>query len=311
MWVANNINATLLVPVWMLHILKPFDTTKLKSIYCYQEEPYNVDNKEVVEITSEDSLFLYKIFKNPYYNDKIPKIEYDHLVKDMSSHFINVYCSLWGYPVKEIIDASGYIISHFLNGNFSYTAVHKRSLEGGCSLLTNSKTSISDWEETKELPMNIPEWNGNLGNNHPICDMTGSFVSKILELHNRPNSKLFVAFDGHGDISDYQNLNAIFSTAADRHTLHSKTDKRFLDMFIAINSEFFVMNPMSTFSLEIYIIRLCLSLRSVPVIKNNDFYMRKVPDEIKSENRDGLWVSWLSVIDAKNYNNEVHTSIDM
>ena len=106
-------------------------------------------------------------------------------------------------------------------------------------------------------------------------------------------------------------MNAIFSTAADRHTLHSKTDKRFLDMFIAINSEFFVMNPMSTFSLEIYIIRLCLSLRSVPVIKNNDFYMRKVPDEIKSENRDGLWVSWLSVIDAKNYNNEVHTSIDM
>ena len=41
----------------MLHILKPFDTTKLKRLYCYEEEPYNVDNKEVIEITSEDSLF--------------------------------------------------------------------------------------------------------------------------------------------------------------------------------------------------------------------------------------------------------------
>ena len=295
----------------MLHILKPFDTTKLKRLYCYEEEPYNADNKEIIEITSEDSLFLYRIFKNSYYDDKIPKLKYDNLVKDMSSHFINVYCTLWSFPIKDIIDASGFIISQFLNGNFSYVAVHKRSLEGGCSKLTNLKTTIKDWEQTNELPMNIPEWQVNLGNNHPICDMTGSFVSKVLNLHNRTNSKLFVAFDGHGDVSDYLNLNAIFSNAADRHALHSKTDKRFLDMFIAMNADFFIMNPMSTFSLEIYIIRLCLSLKSIPVIRNNDLYMRKIPDELKSENRDGLWVSWLSVIDAKNYNQEVHESIDM
>lgn len=311
LWVANNVNATLLVPVWMLHILKPFDTTFLKSLYCYEEEPFDITNKEVIEITSEDSLFLYKIFKNPYYDNILPKIEYHHLIKDMSSHFINVYCALWSHPIKEIIDGTGYIISQFLENNFSYTAVHKRSLEGGCSKLTNSKTSLSDWESTAELPMNIPEWQADLGKNHPICDMTGAFVSKILNFHNKTNSKLFVAFDGRGDVTDYLNLNAIFSTAADRHALHTKTDKRFLDMFVAINSDFFIMNPMSTFSLEIYIIRLCFSLRSIPIIKNNDFYMRKIPDELISDKRDGLWVNWISVIDAKNYNKEVHESIDM
>ena len=295
----------------MIHIFKTFNTTNLKNLYCYQEEPFDVKGKEVIEVTSEDSLFFYKIFKDPSYDKKIPKTEYDHLIKDMSSHFINVYCALWSHPSKEIIDAAGYIISEYFEGNFSYTAVHKRSLEGGCSKLTYEKTILTDWQDTNELPMNIPEWQADLGRNHPICDMTGSFVSKVLDFHNRTNSKLFVAFDGKGDITDYLKLNAIFSKAADRHAVHTKTDKRFLDMFVAMNSDFFVMNPMSTFSLEIYIIRLCFSLRTIPIIKNNDLFMKKNPDDLVKEKRDGLWVSWLSLIDAKNYNKEVHESIDM
>ena len=49
---------------------------------------------------------------------------------------------------------------------------------------------------------------------------------------------------------------------------------KFLDMLIAMNADFFIMNPHSSYSFEIYVIRTILGLQSVPIMNNEDFYMR-------------------------------------
>jgi hypothetical protein len=74
-------------------------------------------------------------------------------------------------------------------------------------------------------------------------------------------------------------------------------DFKFVDMFVAIHSDLFILNPRSTFSWEIYLVRLCLGLLSVPVVRTNDLYLRKLPEEEVVPN-GMLWVSWTSVVDA-------------
>ena len=39
-------------------------------------------------------------------------------------------------------------------------------------------------------------------------------------------------------------------------------DLKFVDMFVAIHSDLFILNPRSTFSWEIYLVRLCLINKS-------------------------------------------------
>ena len=67
---------------------------------------------------------------------------------------------------------------------------------------------------------------------------------------------------------------------------------KFLEMFMAIHSDFFIMNPRSTFSFEVFVIRTCLGLESVPVMKDKDFYV-KASDSISL--KDPLWVTFGSI----------------
>ena len=100
-----------------------------------------------------------------------------------------------------------------------------------------------------------------------------------------------------GDISAYRKHGVVFSDVMKKNNKHTNIEMKFVDMFIAIHGDFFILNPRSTFSWEIYLIRICLGLESVPIVRNNDVYFRKVPDDLIASNRP-LWASWTSVIDA-------------
>jgi hypothetical protein len=52
--------------------------------------------------------------------------------------------------------------------------------------------------------MSRAEWSGDLKKFHPICEMTADFVLDVLAMHNRSNSKLFLAFDGWGGTDKIQ-----------------------------------------------------------------------------------------------------------
>jgi hypothetical protein len=80
-------------------------------------------------------------------------------------------------------------------------------------------------------------------------------------------------------------------------------------MFVSIHSEFFILNPRSTFSWQIYVIRVILGLESVPVLEDFDVFVKAyapkdlVGCEFKNitavkPDYHSFWVSYLSIIDA-------------
>jgi hypothetical protein len=257
------------------------------------------------------------------------------LINELSKHFLSVYSGLWCCPTKKLLLLTEFFLSYYMKGSLGYTSVHKRQLEGGCAKVLASVTKPSDFS-SKEIPINHPDWTTNsLSKFHPICEMTVSFIQEVLALNHRNSgnlSNVFIAYDGRGDISSYEKANIMFSHSLSNllfsstsssssisdlsvphndlssHLFHkvktAVTDEKtlkellkYLDMLLAIHSEFFILNPRSTFSFQIYVIRVALGLQSVPVMRENDFYMQKVPEELISNNRS-LWVSWISVQQA-------------
>ncbi len=290
LFIATMINATLLVPKYMAHIFIPFDTHHLHDHFCFYHEgtiPWDTTsvhptNVQYIDITSEDSFFILNIFFNKEYTSVIPTkfmnltIEnYDELIHEMTKFFIHIYTSLWSFPLPTLTITASHIVENYLNDKFDYFGIHKRSMEGGCDKLMYEHTILGDFSPN-DLPLNSSHWNN--GRQHPLCNMPASFIKEIALLHHYdPHNKMFVAFDGRGNVDDYLALpenQAVFSSVIDHNNVYKAVDKRMLDMYITINSKLFILNPQSTFSWEIFIIHSCLGLDSVPIV-HDDFYMRK------------------------------------
>lgn len=302
LWLAKQLNRTLAPPAWMNHVLEPFDATVLESLFCYR---LNADLRKpglnILEVTSENAFFFYRVFQDPVETPTISKslplfngsVLSGVLLKDFAQHFLRVYTSLWSSPLELILSSAESITMKHLGGKLSYSTIHKRSMEGGCSSLMSSCTSIDDYNSS-EVPMDAPEWKANLYRNHPMCDMTASFASSILAQHNRTNNRLFLAFDGRGGVEDYTAINATIIRGEEfAQVLDSfRRETKFLEMFMAIHGDFFIMNPRSTFSFEVFVIRAALGLISVPVLRSHDFYVKN-PRAIDAKNP--LWVTFSSI----------------
>ena len=244
----------------------------------------------------------YKVFRNPPESPGISKLLpplngtrlEGSLLRDLASHFIRVYAAMWTLPIPQITTTAEMIIQTYLSNDLNYTSLHKRSLEGGCSKVLADSTSMTDFDAV-ELPMSHHDWKANLRNNHPICDMTYEFVRDTLLMHGRQCcSSLFIAFDGRGDIEKFIAGNATIIRGAAFKNLISefKDGTKFLEMYLAMNSGFFIMNPRSTFSFEVFVIRTILGMESVPVLKSHDFFVKN-PGEISRDNP--LWVTFTSI----------------
>ena len=57
-------------------------------------------------------------------------------------------------------------------------------MEGGCAKVFGPATKVSEFPPW-ELPMDRPEWKGNMNKNHPLCDMPADFVAATLAMHNK------------------------------------------------------------------------------------------------------------------------------
>lgn len=319
-WIAYRYNRTFMMPEWMNTLLNPFETAYLQSMFCFREYTNPTEDMNILPIESADSFFAFKLANQPifaplFYIDSLTPTPADiptKAVNELSLFYIAVYTALWSHPKHSILKASKWLIEHHLQGSFRYSSVHKRTLEGGCSEIFARATKLSDFS-LLELPMDHAEFGGRWHRTHPLCSMTESFVTATMNLHNRSSehTKLFVAFDGSGDIHDYKkNPNAVFLDVlneyheADAVTLHTAATRSlrhhnpnpggdnlnmFIDMFVAMHSDLFIMNPRSTFSWQIFVIRACLALQSVPVLLNQDLFL-----ETRDAHRP-LWVSWSSI----------------
>ena len=295
LWVAEKLHSTLICPDWMMDIFVPFNSSLLDSRYCYAIDYKSPSGAQVYEISLEDIFFAFRLYNKNEYRTLLPPMhgeKYNSTLRDLSLHFLRVYAALWSSPHEKLLRATKSFIYHFLDGNFRYNAIHKRMFEGACSYVLGTTTQAQDYS-INELPMTHPEWKNNLETNHPICEMSYSFVTETLKMHHRDKSKLFVAHDGSGNCDDYKAGGAIFSSVLKDHPeIQLDFDYKFLDMFLAMHSDLFIMNPYSTFSWQVFLVRVILSLDSLPKIKNSDFYLQS-----QSINHY-LWVSWCSVIDA-------------
>ena len=335
LWMADQLNATLVIPKYMTPILKPFNLAILHSSFCFLQEheyialPTSSSNERVIfELESEDSFFFWKIFdgapidrpdRKP--NKALPPLS-KNIVHNISKHYLKVFACLWSSPRAAILDEALHIISKRMNNKLNYTAVHKRSMEGGCSKLLFEETTLDDFDP-QQLPMNRSEWNNNLQQSHPICEFPMNFIKNTIELNLDKKSKkkqqhpIFIAWDGRGNIDEYLSSipPAIFSSdivSTSHSTLSDNQGKewrKFVDMMVSMHGTLFILNPRSTFSWAIYIVRVMLDLKSVPVMKSKDIYCtrKSIYENRKNETigYDGLWVSWTSVQEAMNEINNI------
>ena len=67
--------------------------------------------------------------------------------------------------------------------------------------------------------MDRVEWTGNLMKNHPLCDMPADFVNTTLTMHHKesPQHKMFISFDGRGDVTALRSMGA--GTSDDYYSL--------------------------------------------------------------------------------------------
>ena len=310
-WLASVLNSTLMIPQYMTKFLGEFNLSILNEVYCVRSMPSDAvflsekdlkqilpigsKNHKIYNIESEMSFFAIQLFRNHELSHLLPKYD-KKLIKVLSRHYLKVYSALWSSPAKYIISSTNYIISNFLGGNFAFSSVHKRSFEGACSRLLSASLLPSDFSAI-ELPMDNKEWSEDLTVKFPLCEMNGSFVADTLKLNHRQDNKLFVSFDGQGSASTLEALGAVFSSVLDSSKEYSHFERKYVDMHVAVHGAFFLLNPMSTFSLQVFVIRSSLGLDSVPIMTNNDLYCQS-RKHFESGARDGLWVSLESISDA-------------
>ena len=58
-------------------------------------------------------------------------------------------------------------------------------------------------------------------------------------------------------VSPFPSANAPPSTSSDSL---ASVDKKFLDLFLSIHGDFYLLNPLSTFSWQVYVVRVCLGM---------------------------------------------------
>ena len=297
LWLTKILNATLIVPSWIMDILVPFNTSLLQTHFCMvvTNNSVSYSAKNVKAIAAEEAFFVMKVWgREKEWKIKLPPLNKETIL-DISLHFLRVYAALWSSPSKELVDAGKWIISQHLDFSCRYTSVHKRQMEGKCNNIMYQNARISDFSP-QEVPLDREDWRNH--RNHPLCEMPLDFIRQVQELNHKSKSKIFISFDGRGNTDSYRNEGVVFGDCLKKSSFSNETiEDMYVDMFVAIHSEFFILNPRSTFSWGIFLVRVVLGLPSVPVVRTNDFYYRFMPHEALLP-RGQLWVSWTSVLEA-------------
>lgn len=301
LWLAMTLNSTLVLPKYMGKMFQEFNITTLRSIFCFRtmEEHINQTQGHISRLqysrvlTGPESFFLFSMFNSPKFKHQLPKFDQNTMM-EMSHHYVKVYAALWSSPIKGMRLASEYMIKNHLNNSLEYTTVHKRSMDGTCHDIM-SGTSFSDYSDD-ELPMKNKEWK-NMPHKNPICDMSPSFINDTITMHGRQEKKVLISFDGRGDIKPLTDLGHVLTTEQDAKNCNFTVPRIFLDALLGMHGELFVLNPRSTFSWQIFVIREILGLHSVPLLRNNDYLVMQL-SEYKREKRTGLVVSWLQISES-------------
>lgn len=278
-YLAQATNTSLRIPRFMKAVLASFQHHALTTTFCAT----HYGNSRFLYFRSVELLNVWMMFKYDKYRSFFPKLS-PQVVDDAASLYIRIMASLWANPIDDIVNAGKSFIKKKLGNSLNYTTVHKRYMEGECPDIYQRMSNRTDFS-SDQLPMDHPSWSSLSNVSHPLCSMDLDFVRQIQAMNGRANQKIFLAYDGYGDISDYMKVGAAvlrdadiesfprFKDQADCHERKKCYDNRkFLDMFLAIHGDFFILNPRSTYSWYVFVVRCALGLKSVPLIRNRDLF---------------------------------------
>jgi hypothetical protein len=295
-WLSSMMNVTLILPHNLQHFFHQFNMSTLMSQFCCVQANFTgIGITNVIEIPAITMFWLPQwlpVLKDRYkLNESVD--DRDATIASVSEIFVQVYSALWSDIRSHVIDAAVWLIANHLDNSLEFTAVHKRNLDGQCSEIFCKATKPSDYSGN-ELPMNDAVWEGNLCAHHPLCEMPYRFAVKVMAMHGFCNRSIFLSHDSKSNTSDYRQHGAVLSEELPVE-LKRDVSMAVLDTFVAIHSGLFLMNPRSTFSWQIYVVRAALKQWSVPLLRNNDFYVMKDLDDRRYY---GEWVSWSSIAEA-------------
>lgn len=344
LWLANKMNRTLVLPQSMTESFRYFELGKVKSAFCFAfENELNLVGKALV---STQRFFVYGVLQrgHSFFIDevafdqhqvehflrvKVPPLDKDgEIIAQVSKWYVRFLSMLWSQPNEKLKRDTIDFVQKYLGGQANYVSVHKRQFEGGCSKVLFAATSPSDFA-TGDLPARTStldnEWDSSLA--HPLCTMTSAFIKNIMALRGLKRHRVFLSHDGQAPIDDLRlDLGAVTTD-----TISPTTDRSFLDMMVAMHGDLFVLNPRSTFSWTVFVVRTALGLESAPLLSNRNMYLRD-PTEVTGSGRhcndpepggpqeslrgeaklhvDGAnacpWVNWTSITEAVHVLRHVH-----
>lgn len=263
-----------------------FNTTLLSNVFpivFYKHLKSHTCENGKCHIIHMNAESLFNIFQQ----HDLP-IEINKDLINLASEIYLLTCAiLWSQPKQYIIQAAIWLMKNKLklSSSLTYTSVHKRQMNGYCNKIFMDFT-IADISNS-DVPINEKYWQlvdesfsdkDTIIYKNPICSMNYSFVSDIQIIHNVTNQMIFLSSDGYGRSDDYPLHQVITSNDLDLtlfpQFIDVPDDILYLDMFIAIHSDLFILNPRSTLSTFIYVVRVALGLgkSSVPRISNRDIY---------------------------------------
>lgn len=260
LWFAAVTGRTFLSPVAFDQMLTPFDLKQLKSIFCIcQSIP---DGADLVTIDTPDVYSGYEVWRKEKYTDfakDLPPLTEELVLGSISDHNRQVAAALWGNVDPNLIRIAIQLIVGYMGGSLSFVAAHKRSFEGACFKIINHTDAFAI--DAASFP-NPTKWISNPAKppNH-LCDMPLELIDDFcnhLRNTERGCEKIFLAWDGQGSAVEYGHEapkgGRVVVGRGLLFQLHPEL-ANFVDMFVCVVADVFIMNPLSTWSWNVAVPR--------------------------------------------------------
>jgi hypothetical protein len=287
----------------------------LQRCYCFIPEEIGQTHilgksSVVSDVSSKDLFYGYRLSDDHRWG--LPKYSMA-VIDEVSDIFVHAYSAMRSVWHESFAEYAKAIISTTFAGMSEYTGVHQRAIDGQCDyrmiamnrdLFSGSEISLRGgyWEDVR-LPTNERKIarqirGGKRSSTHPLCSMELSFVRDTKAMHGRSNQPIYLASDGQGILSDYINSRDVAGTAIGRPKprLEDRISVKYFDMFMLLNADFALLNPRSTFSWEVFVVRAALGLLSVPKPVGTDLYFFSEAEAHHPIHRKYVtWVSWETI----------------
>lgn len=175
MWMLHYLNATLLVPEWYNQMETLLNSQFLFDKFCLIRNMSDAPSNSVeYNLETEKLFYIYSLYKDSRFSQHLPSWSKD-TVLEVSTYFISIYSSLFHKLRRIEVNSILWIVKNKLRGNFDYTAIHKRNLEGECSRFLKVTTS-KDFKKNDIPPFDVSMHN-------PLCAMRYEFTSEVRNIY--------------------------------------------------------------------------------------------------------------------------------